>query len=98
MCVFYRRKLNVITYLLDIRHVIDDHLFNITSTLLGFPGGSVVKNLPASATGDTGSVLGQEAALEEEMATYYSILAWEIPWMKEPSGLQSTGSQRVRCN
>ena len=40
--------------------------------------------------------LDQEDALEEEMATHSSILAWEIPWTKEPSGLQSMGSQRVR--
>ena len=30
------------------------------------------------------------------MATHSSVLAWEIPWMEEPGGLQSTGSQRVR--
>ena len=29
------------------------------------------------------------------MATYSSILAWEIPWTEEPSGLQSMGSARV---
>ena len=29
------------------------------------------------------------------MATHCSILAWRIPWMEEPGGLQSTGSQRV---
>jgi len=29
------------------------------------------------------------------MATHSSILAWEISWTKEPSGLQSMGSQRV---
>ena len=29
------------------------------------------------------------------MATHSSILAWEIPWMEEPSGLQSMGLQRV---
>ena len=29
------------------------------------------------------------------MATHSSILAWRIPWTKEPGGLQSTGSQRV---
>ena len=29
------------------------------------------------------------------MATHSSILAWRIPWMEEPGGLQSTGSQRV---
>ena len=30
------------------------------------------------------------------MATHSSILAWGIPWTKEPGGLQSMGSQRVR--
>ena len=39
--------------------------------------------------------LGQEDPLEKEMATHSSILAWRIPWTKEPGGLQSTGSQRV---
>ena len=34
-------------------------------------------------------------ALEKEMATHSSVLAWEIPWTKEPGGLQSMGSQRV---
>ena len=32
-------------------------------------------------------------ALEKEMATHSSILAQEIPWMEEPGGLQSPGSQ-----
>ena len=39
--------------------------------------------------------LGQEDLLEKEMATYSGILAWNIPWTKEPGGLQSVGSQRV---
>ena len=39
--------------------------------------------------------LGLEDPLEKEMATHSSILAWRIPWTEEPSGLQSTGSQRV---
>ena len=30
------------------------------------------------------------------MATHSSILAWRIPWMEEPGGLQSMGSQKVR--
>ena len=29
------------------------------------------------------------------MATYFSILAWRIPWTEEPGGLQSMGLQRV---
>ena len=59
---------------------------------MGFPGGSVVRNLPANA-GDTGSILD---ALEKEMATHSSIFAWDIPWTEEPGGLQSIRSQRVR--
>ena len=42
--------------------------------------------------------LGQEDALEEEMATYSNILAWEIPWTEEPGGLQSIGLQSVGHN
>ena len=39
--------------------------------------------------------LGWEDPLEEEMATYSSILAWKIPCTEEPGGLWSTGLQRV---
>ena len=39
--------------------------------------------------------LGLEDPLEKEMATHYIILAWKIPWMEEPGGLSSIGSQRV---
>ena len=39
--------------------------------------------------------LGEEDPLEKRMATHSSILAWKIPWTEEPSGLQSTGMQRV---
>ena len=39
--------------------------------------------------------LGQEDRLEEEMATHFSILAWEIPWTGEPGGLPSLESHRV---
>ena len=39
--------------------------------------------------------LGQEDPLEKQMATHSSTLAWRIPWMEEPGGLQSMGSQRV---
>ena len=40
--------------------------------------------------------LGQEDPLEKGMATHSSILAWEIPWTEELSGLQSMGLQSVR--
>ena len=39
--------------------------------------------------------LGWEDPLEEEMATHSSILAWRIPWMEQPSGLQSMGLQKT---
>ena len=35
-------------------------------------------------------------ALEKEMATHSSVLAWRIPGMGEPGGLPSVGSHRVR--
>ena len=37
--------------------------------------------------------LGREDALEKEMATHSSILAWRIPWKEEPGRLQSMGLQ-----
>ena len=52
----------------------------------------MVKNLPAMQ--DTWiQSLSWEDALEKEMATHSSILAWEIPWTEEPGKLQSMGSQ-----
>ena len=40
--------------------------------------------------------LGWEDLLEEDMATHSSVLAWSIPWIEEPGGLQSMESQRIR--
>ena len=42
--------------------------------------------------------LGQEDVLEKGMETHSSILAWRIPRIEEPGGLQSVGSQRVGHN
>ena len=58
------------------------------TTILGFLGGSVVKNLPAMQETQVPS-LSQEDPLEEDMATQSSILAWRILWTEEPGGLQS---------
>ena len=38
----------------------------------------------------------QQIPLEKGMATHSSTLAWRIPWMEEPGGLQSMGSQKSR--
>ena len=51
-----------------------------------------LKRLPAMWETWVGSV-GREDRLEKEMATHCSIQAWRVPWMEEPGGLQSTGSQ-----
>ena len=58
-------------------------------------GGSVVKNLLAIQETQIRS-LDWEDLLEKEMAAHFSILAWEIPWIEEPGGLQSMGSQKSR--
>ena len=58
-----------------------------------FPGGSVVKNMPAMQETRVQS-LDQEDPLEKKMATHSSILVWEIPWTEEPGGLQSMGLQK----
>ena len=53
----------------------------------GFPHGSVVKNLLTNV-----QEAGQENPLEKEVCS--SIVAWEIQWTQEPSGLLSMGSQK----
>ena len=55
----------------------------------------IVKHLPRMQETRVPS-LGWEDPLEKEMATHCSALAQKIPWVEEPGGLQSMGSQRVR--
>ena len=75
-----------------------EFIFTAVQTIIqGFPGASVIKNLPAVQETRV-QFLGWEDPLEEGMATHSSNLAWEIPWTEEPSRLQSTGSQRVEHN
>ena len=56
--------------------------------MLGFPGGSLVKNSLAKQKMQVRS-LGGEDPLEKEMST--SLLSWRIPWAEEPHRLQSMG-------
>ena len=63
--------------------------------IVGFPGGAVVKDLPANA-GDVGSTPGQKDPLEKGMAARPSILVWRSPWTEDPGRLQSMELQRVR--
>ena len=50
----------------------------------------MVKNLSKMHETEVHS-LGREDPLEKGMATHSSILAWRIPWIEEPSRLQSMG-------
>ena len=63
---------------------------------LGFPSSSVVKNPPTKQETQVQS-LGWEDPLEKEMATFSSILAWEILFTEEPGRLQSIGLQRSQA-
>ena len=65
--------------------------------MMDFPGDTVVRNLPAMQERRFRS-LSREDPLEEEMATYSSILAWKIPSTEEFGRPQSIGLQRVRYN
>ena len=47
------------------------------------------KNTPVNAgdTGDTDLIPGLGIPLEEGLATHSSVLAWRLPWTKEPGKL-----------
>ena len=62
----------------------------LRSTLVGFPGGSVIRNLPAKQETWVES-LGWEDPLQKEMATYSSTLAGT----EEPGRWQSMRSQEL---
>ena len=79
-CFFFFPEIMVI---IAISQHYDDHTSLIAQS---------VKNLPAMQETQV-RLLYSEDTLEKEMATHSSILAWKIPWTKEPGWLQSTGSQ-----
>ena len=64
----------------------------------GFPGGASGKEfclLMPEIQEIWVPSLGWDNPLDESMATHSNILAWRIPWTREPGGLQSMGSHRV---
>ena len=66
---------------------------------MGFPGGSVIKNMPAVQKLQETWVrfLGQKSPLDDEMATHYSILlAWRISCTEDPGKLQSMGVENTQ--
>ena len=55
----------------------------------------MVKILPANAGNAGVQSLGWKGAVEKEMATHSSILAWKIPWTEKPGGLQPMEAYRL---
>ena len=64
---------------------------------MGFPGDSVIKNLPVNGRRCRSgfNLRVRKIYLEEEVATHSNTLGWEIPWTEELGRLQSIESQRV---
>ena len=91
VCILYFNKITIKIRTLSWKILVCVHI-HIKG---GFPGGSDGKESACNA-GDLGSIPGLGRSLEKEMATLSSILAWRIPWMKEPGRLQSMLLQRVR--
>ena len=60
----------------------------------GFPGGIVVKKNPPASPRAAGSIPMSGRPLQKDMATHFSILAWEILWTEELGGLLSMGLQK----
>ena len=60
----------------------------------------MVKSLPANRgyTKDRRLILGSRRSAGEGNSNHASILAWEIPWIEAPGGLQSTGARGVGHN
>ena len=65
---------------------------------VGFPRGSVIKNLPANAgaTGDAGLIPGSGRSPGVGNGNPLQYSCWETPWTEKPGRLQSMGSQRIR--
>ena len=63
--------------------------------MLGFPGGSALKNSPVMQETWVQS-MGQEDPLKKEMATQSNIFAWEIPWTEKPGELHSPWGSKGR--
>ena len=69
-------------------------IYKETPRAFRFKVAQFVKHLPAMRETWVRS-LGWKDPLEKELATHSGTLAWKIPWMEEPSRLQSIGSKRV---
>ena len=97
MCIFCGCNFQFHVNVKDLRQVWKLNLSHRYISLLGFTGGTVVKNPPAAQ--ETQEILvhstpGSGRPLESEMATHSSILPWKVLWTEEPCGLQSMALQK----
>ena len=95
-CVLFSTPLDYYKYQIWYNQMVPLKNFIMISsyeTIRGFPGGSVVKNLPVMQETWVWS-LGWEDPLSKRMATHLSILAWKTTWTEEPGGIWSMGSQK----
>ena len=70
------------------------HIILCLKCVQGFPGGSMVKNLPARA-GNIGLIPRSGSSPGEGHAAHSSVLAWRLPWTEECGRLYSMRSQRA---
>ena len=79
------------------KRVLPDSFFNldVTSNLMDFPGGSVVKNQPANE-GGSGSIPGLGRSPGEEKAPRCSILPGKSPGQRRPVGYTHKAA-RIGC-
>ena len=73
------------------------HIALLNTKFTGFPGGSVVKNLPAKA-GDMGSIPGSGRSPEEGNGNPLQYSYWEIRWSEEPGGYSPWSHKRFGHN
>ena len=81
------------TYKLPNSGILKSYLWTVFSR--GLPGGSGGKESTCNMGDPRVRSLIENDPLEKEMATHSIILAWKIPWLQEPGGLQSIGLHRV---
>ena len=72
-------------------------VFSMNIKFSSFPGGIVVKNPPVNEgyARDADLILGSGRSPEVGNGNHSSILAWKIPWIEDPGGLQSMWSQTL---
>ena len=97
LCFCSRRYVDLATSLfVSSWRVFPVHLRTIVSLLIYMSLGSpVYAEISVCVWGQSFLDLDEAVQMEKAMAPHSSTLAWKIPWMEEPGGLQSMGSQRV---